>query len=216
MRESKQQKVDRLHRILSLLDKHYPDAKCSLKFNNPYQLLIATRLSAQTTDNRVNIVTPALFARYPTVYDMAEARLEEVEEYIKTVGIYKNKAKDLIAMSRMIKEEYGGEVPDTMEELTKLPGVGRKTASVVLGNAFGKPAIAVDTHFGRIMRRMGFTRHKDPEKVEKEMLALVPPEKQVDFCHQIINHGRTVCKSAKPDCLHCFLSEDCPKLISGK
>lgn len=216
MRESKKSKRERIKKIIPILEEHYPDAKCFLDHMNPYELLVATRLSAQTTDNRVNIVTPALFERYPTVQDMAEARLEDVEEYIKTVGIYKNKAKDLIALSRIIVDEYNSKVPDSMEELTKLPGVGRKTASVVLGNAFGRPAIAVDTHFGRIMRRMGFTRQTDPEKVELEMVELVPPEVQVVFCHQIISHGRAVCKSRKPECRDCILQEHCRKIIEKK
>ena len=213
MDEFKEKKIERLKKIIAILDDQYPDTKCFLNHLNAYELLVATRLSAQTTDIRVNMVTPALFARYPTVDDMAQAQLEDVEKYIKTVGIYKNKAKDIIALSRVIKDEYDGLVPDTMEELIKLPGVGRKTASVVLGNAFGKPAIAVDTHFGRIMRRMGFTAHTDPEKVEKELLDLVPPEVQVVFCHQIISHGRAVCKSRKPDCNSCFLQNHCRQII---
>lgn len=216
MRESKKSKKERILKIIPVLEEHYPDAKCFLNHLNAYELLISTRLSAQTTDNRVNMVTPSLFLRYPTVQDMAIAELQDVEEYIKTVGIYKNKAKDLIAMSRMIVDEFDGKVPNSMEELIRLPGVGRKTASVVLGNAFGKPAIAVDTHFGRIMRRMGFANHTDPEKVELEMLELVPPEVQVTFCHQIISHGRAVCKSRKPECSDCFLQEFCPKIISDK
>ncbi|HBN85975.1 MAG TPA: endonuclease III [Clostridiales bacterium] len=213
MKESKKSKRERINKIIPILEEHYPDAKCFLNHLNAYELLVSTRLSAQTTDNRVNMVTPALFARYPSVQDMAVAKLEDVEEYIKTVGIYKTKAKDIIAFSRIIVDEYDGNVPDTMEELTKLPGVGRKTASVVLGNAFGKPAIAVDTHFGRIMRRMGFTPHTDPEKVEMEMIDLVPPEVQVVFCHQIISHGRAVCKARKTECTDCFLQEHCLKIL---
>lgn len=213
MPESIKSKKERFHKIIPILYEKYPDAKCFLNHENSYELLVSTRLSAQTTDLRVNMVTPALFDKYPSVNAMAEARVEDVEELIKTVGIYKNKAKDIVACCRMIRDEYNGTVPDTMEELVKLPGVGRKTASVVLGNAFGKPAIAVDTHFGRVMRRMGFTTHTNPEKVEMEMLKLVPPEVQVVFCHQIISHGRAVCKAGKPGCSHCFLAEHCPKIL---
>lgn len=213
MAESIKRMKQRLNDIIPALEEKYPDAKCFLNHNNPYELLIATRLSAQTTDERVNMVTPALFHKYPTLYDLADANLDDVENLIKSVGLYKTKAKDIIASCRVLRDKYNGEVPADMEKLTSLPGVGRKTASVVLGNAFGIPAIAVDTHFGRIMRRLGFTLQTNPEKVESEILKLVPKEKQVSFCHRVISHGRAICKSRKPECDNCFLSEYCKKIL---
>ena len=213
MTESVKNKTLRLNEIICLLEKHYPDTACFLNHKNPYELLVATRLSAQTTDLQVNKVTPALFERYPTVHRMAEAKPQQVEELIKSVGLYKTKARDIIQCCQMIIDRYNGEVPNIVDELIKLPGVGRKTAAVVLGNAFNIPAIAVDTHFGRIMRRLGFTSHTDPEKVEAEMTAIVPPAKQVEFCHRIISHGRNICKAKNPNCSICFLHDLCKKII---
>ncbi len=202
----------RARRILRTLAKLYPDAKCALDYGNPLQLLIATILSAQCTDVRVNLVTPALFARYRTAKDFAEADQEELERMIQSTGFFRNKAKSIIACCKEIVAKHGGAVPGTMEELIPLPGVGRKTANVVLGNAFGTPGITVDTHVGRLSRRLGLTEEEDPEKVERDLMELVPEKDWTMFSHRTIYHGRQVCHARKPLCEACKLADVCPKV----
>jgi len=193
------------------LEKLYPDAICSLDYSDAFQLLIATRLSAQCTDKRVNMVTPALFAEFPTAEKMAVAPLEQIEELIKTCGLYKTKAQDLIAISKKLVSDFGGVVPDTIEALTSLQGVGRKTANLVCGDVFGKPAVVCDTHFIRLCNRLGFVNTKDPLKVEKEMRKILPPEKSNDFCHRAVLFGRDVCTARKAFCENCPMNSFCPK-----
>ena len=192
------------------LKARYPDAICSLTAENPLQLLIATRLSAQCTDARVNLVTPALFTRFPTLDSLADADPDEVGEYIRSCGLYKTKAKDTVAMCRMLRDVYGGVIPDTVEELTKLPGVGRKTANLVCGDVYGKPAVVADTHCIRITGRLGLTDgSKDPYKVEMQLKKVLPPEESNDFCHRLVLFGRDVCSARSPKCEECPLSEIC-------
>ena len=188
----------------------YPEAICSLTAENPLQLLIAVRLSAQCTDARVNLVTPALFARFPTLDSLADARPEEVGEYIRSCGLYKTKAKDIVMMCRMLRDMYGGEIPDTVEELTKLPGVGRKTANLVCGDVYGKPAVVADTHCIRITGRLGLTDGtKDPYKVEMQLRNILPPEESNNFCHRLVLFGRDICSARSPKCGECLLNEVC-------
>ena len=192
----------------------YPEAICSLTAENPLQLLIAVRLSAQCTDARVNLVTPALFARFPTLDSLADADPEEVGEYIRSCGLYKTKAKDIVAMCRMLRDVYGGAIPDTVEELTKLPGVGRKTANLVCGDVYGKPAVVADTHCIRITGRLGLTDGtKDPYKVEMQLKKVLPPEESNDFCHRLVLFGRDTCSARSPKCEECPLKEFCPKKL---
>ena len=200
--------------ILSVerLKAEYPDALCSLNYSDPFQLLIATRLSAQCTDARVNMVTPALFERFPSAEAFATAELSEVEELIKTCGLYKTKAKDLIGIGKGITENFGGRVPDTIEELLTLPGVGRKTANLVVGDVYKKPAVVTDTHFIRIVNRIGLTAQKEPFKVETELKKLLPPEESNDFCHRTVLHGRAVCTARKAYCENCVLNDICKKV----
>ena len=188
----------------------YPEAICSLTADNPLQLLIATRLSAQCTDARVNMVTPALFARFPTLDSLADADPEEVGEYIRSCGLYKTKARDTVAMCRMLRDVYGGNIPDTIEELTKLPGVGRKTANLVCGDVYGKPAVVADTHCIRITGKLGLTDSKDPYKVELQLKKLLPPDESNDFCHRLVLFGRDICSARAPKCTACPLSDICP------
>jgi endonuclease-3 len=195
--------------IMEELDKLYPDAECSLKYEDPLQLLISTRLSAQCTDARVNMVTPALFARFPDCKAFAEADVSEIEEYIKSTGFYRAKAQNIKDCCIALLERHGGQVPDTMEELTALAGVGRKTANLVLGDAFGKPSYVVDTHCIRLCGRLGLTEHTDPTKIEMELRKILPPERSGRFCHQIVLHGRAVCNARKPNCQECTLREAC-------
>ena len=211
-------KKQRAAEAVKRLEILYPDAICSLNYtkDDAFQLLIATRLSAQCTDARVNMVTPALFAEFPTVEKMASAPLERIEELIKTCGLYKTKAKDLIGIAKAVTEEYGGRVPDTIEELTKLPGVGRKTANLVCGDIYGKPAVVTDTHFIRICGRLGLTDSTDPKKVEDEMRKLLDPQKSNAFCHRIVLFGRDVCTARKAKCDDCVLNEICLKKIKNK
>ena len=188
----------------------YPEAVCSLTAENPLQLLIAVRLSAQCTDARVNLVTPALFARFPTLDSLADAQPEEVGEYIRSCGLYKTKAKDIVMMCRMLRDKYGGAIPDTIEELTKLPGVGRKTANLVCGDVYGKPAVVADTHCIRITGRLGLTDGtKDPYKVEMQLRNILPPEESNDFCHRLVLFGRDICSARSPKCGECPLNEVC-------
>jgi endonuclease-3 len=206
----------RARRIVRGLARLYPDARCSLDFAGPLQLLVATILSAQCTDTRVNKITPALFARFPDAFAFATANPTELESLIATTGFFRNKARNIIACCSQLVERHGGEVPGTMEELVALAGVGRKTANVVLGNAFGVPGIPVDTHVGRLSQRMGLTRHTDPEQIEQDLVALVPKRQWTGFGHRMIYHGRQVCHSRKPLCEGCGLAELCPRVGVGK
>ena len=195
--------------ILEKLEEMYPEAKAELVFSNPYEMLVATMLSAQCTDKQVNKVTPAVFERYPTASIMAEAREEDLYPMVKSCG-FKTKAANIIAACRIIRDEHGGNVPDSMELLTKLPGVGRKTANVVLSNAFGIPAFAVDTHVFRVSNRLGLCKTTTPEETEKQVTKLMPPEKWGQAHHWLIWHGRRVCKAQRPMCDTCGLKELCP------
>ena len=204
-------KEQRVIATVEALEKLYPEAICSLEYSDPFQLLIATRLSAQCTDKRVNMVTPDLFAEFPTAEKMANAPLSRVEELIKTCGLYKTKAKDLIGIGKAITENFGGRVPDSIEELTTLPGVGRKTANLVCGDIYGKPAVVTDTHFIRICNRLGFVKTVNPLQVEAQMHRLLPPEKSNDFCHRTVLFGRDICVARRPKCEMCPLGEFCPQ-----
>lgn len=198
---------------IEALKKEYPDAICSLVYNDPLQLLIATRLAAQCTDARVNIVTPALFERFKTVDDFASADVSEVEEYIKSCGLYKTKARDIVAMAKALKENFGGVVPDTIEELVTLPGIGRKTANLIVGDIFHKSAVVVDTHCIRITSRLGLHSLKDAGKIEKILRELLPPEESNDFCHRLVLHGRAVCQARSPKCDKCCMNGFCPSAL---
>ena len=205
-------------RVLSLirgLNELYGEADCTLDCDNPLQLLISTQLAAQCTDERVNQVTPELFKKYRDARDYAQADITEFENEIRSTGFFHNKAKNIINCCRMLVAEYGGEVPRTLDELLRLPGVGRKTANLVLGDAFGVPGIVVDTHAGRLARRMGLSANMDPEKVEYDLMLVVPKDSWVRFCHQLVLHGRAVCSSRKARCEACVLSGDCPKIIAN-
>lgn len=195
------------------LKKEYPDAICSLQYSDPLQLLIATRLAAQCTDARVNMVTPALFERFPTVDDFANSTADEVAQYIKSCGLYKTKSKDIVEAAKIIKEKFDGKVPDNMDDLLTLPGIGRKTANLILGDVYKKPAVVVDTHFIRITRRLGLHDLKDQKKIEFEMKKLLPPNESNDFCHRVVLHGRAVCDARKPKCEACCMSAFCRKKI---
>ncbi len=199
--------------IAQRLARAYPDAHCSLDHKSPLQLLIATILSAQCTDERVNIVTKSLFRKYRTPKDYADAPIAELEEDIRTTGFYRNKAKNIKACCRKLIEDHHGEVPQTLEELVELPGVGRKTANVVLGVAFGKAVgVVVDTHVTRLSRRLGMTKATDPVKIEADLMAELPRSQWIAISHRMIYHGRAVCNARKPDCEHCTLSSICPRM----
>lgn len=211
--ETTASKRARVTRITDALSKTYPDAHCELDHSSPLQLLVATILSAQCTDKRVNIVTPVLFKKFQTAADFANADIEALEHEVRSTGFYRNKAKNIQACCRTLVEKYGGEVPRTMEELTALDGVGRKTANVVLGNAFGiNVGVVVDTHVSRLSQRLGFTRQKDPEKIEQELMKLVPQADWALLSHWLIWHGRRRCYARKPDCANCELLELCPRI----
>jgi endonuclease III len=199
-------------RIVRGLLRLYPDAQCSLDYQNPLQLLVATILSAQCTDVRVNMVTPTLFARYPDAKALANAEPAELEKLIQSTGFFRNKARSILACCRKMVDEHSGTVPATMDELVPLPGVGRKTANVVLGNAYGIPGITVDTHVGRLSRRMALTEETDPEKVERDLMALIPKKHWTKVSHCMILHGRQVCQARKPNCAGCGLAKVCPKV----
>ena len=213
MRENLTEKTKRVLKIIEIFKKVYKDADCTLDYMSPLQLLIATQLAAQCTDARVNMVTPALFKHYPTVYDFAAADPDELSALIHSTGFYRNKTKNIIACCKKLISDFGGEVPKTMDELLSLPGVGRKTANLVLGDCFGIPGIVVDTHAGRLARRMGFTKNTDPYKVELDLVKIVPPEEQANFCHCLVFHGREFCDARKPRCADCPVSEICPKIL---
>jgi endonuclease III len=197
------------------LAKTYPDAGPELDFTNPLELLVATILSAQCTDRRVNAVTPALFQRYPKAADYAGSTQEELEEMVRPTGFYRNKASAIIKMASALCEEHGGEVPDSLADLVKLPGVGRKTAFVVLGNAFGQPGLTIDTHFGRLARRFHWTTNTDPVKVEHDVEKLLPPKDWTMLSHYVLWHGRRVCHAKKPACGACTLAPKCPSFGEG-
>ena len=200
--------------IYDRLAKHYPDAHCALDFKTPFQLLVATILSAQCTDKRVNMVTPALFKRYRTPAALAAAKPEELEELIKSTGFFRNKTKSLIGMSTVVTERHGGKIPDELDALVKLPGVGRKTANVVLGNAYDKnEGVVVDTHVGRVSGRLGLTKETDPVKVEQDLMKIFPRERWTMLAHLMIEHGRTICEARRPKCEICFLSDICPSSL---
>ena len=212
-RETIEAKIARLKKIITALDRAYPQAHCELDHANPLQLLIATILSAQCTDKRVNIVTAELFKKYRSAADYANAPLAELEQAIKTTGFFRNKAKNIKAACQAILEKHGGRVPQTMEELTQLGGVGRKTANVVLGNAFGiNVGVVVDTHVARLSHRLGLTNQTTPEKIEQDLMALVPQKQWALFSHWLIWHGRRRCFARKPDCANCEIKKNCPQI----
>lgn len=207
---NKTEAAQRTKKILPILEKIYPDAKTALRFVNPLELLIATILSAQCTDVRVNMVTKDLFKKYKSAKDWAKADLNQIESDIKSTGFYHNKAVSIKGATKAIVERFDGKVPDTMEQLISLPGVGRKTANVVLGNAFGKPAIACDTHVIRLSRRLGLSENNDPVKLEFDLNEIIPKKDWTLFSHALILHGRNICKARKPDCTNCPISKYCP------
>ena len=203
-----------INKILTLLKKQRPSAGCSLDFKTPHQLLVATILSAQCTDDRVNAITPALFCKYGTVADFADSSISELENDIRSTGFFHNKAKAIQESSKIIMEQYGGLVPDSMKGLIKFPGVGRKTASVVLGTAFGKTeGIVVDTHVTRLSKRLGFTEEEDALKIENDLMSIILKKEWIMFSHLMIFHGRTVCKARKPDCKNCVIAKYCPSAM---
>jgi endonuclease III len=204
-------KQTRAKNIIRLLKKHYPDACCSLNYKSVHQLMVATILSAQCTDERVNAVTPALFKKYSSVNAFAKADPEELKKLIFSTGFHNNKGKSIIASAKQLVEKFNGKIPKTLRELTLLAGLGRKSGSVVLGEGFGlAEGIVVDTHVGRISRLLGFTKEKDPIKIEKDLMKIIPEKDWIIYSHLLIFHGRSLCKARKPDCLNCFLIKRCP------
>ncbi len=204
------ERKERLKKILSFLKKEYPDAKCHLDYNNPVELLVGSILSAQCTDLRVNEVTKDLFRKYTNAYEFSLADIDELKEDIRSTGFFNNKAKSILECTKALVRDHDGLVPETMEELTKLRGVGRKTANVILGNYYGKPGIIVDTHIGRLSRRLGLTENEDPVKVEFDLRDIVPENDCTFFSNSLGDHGRTICKSRKPLCDNCKISDICP------
>ena len=215
-RSRKMNKKDKVLKIREIFDVLYADADCSLDYKDPFQLLVATQLAAQCTDARVNLVTPALFARFATPAQFADADVKELEELIGSTGFYHNKAQSRKACGQALTDNFGGRVPDTMDELLTLPGVGRKTANLILGDIFGKPSIVVDTHAGRITKRIGLTNNTDPSKVESDLKKIVPPEDQTRFCHQLVWHGRSLCTARSPKCGNCPVSDICNHFIFSR
>ncbi len=206
-------KKERAKLLVEGLKKEYPDAICSLVADNPFELLIATRLSAQCTDARVNLVTPELFAKYRTLDDYVNADVRDIEEIIHSCGFYHGKARDIIEMARGVRDRFGGIVPDNIDDLTSLQGVGRKTANLIVGDVYKKPAVVADTHLIRLTNRMGLVSTKDPKKVEMELKKILPPEESNDFCHRCVLHGRAVCTARKANCEECSLNEYCKKIM---
>ena len=202
-------KKERVKKILQIFDNDYEEAKCTLDYKNPLELLISTQLAAQCTDERVNIVTEKLYKKYKSVYDFANADLKELENDIRSTGFFRNKAKNIKETCRILIENHNGQVPDNLEDLLKLPGVGRKTANVVLGNIFGIPSIVVDTHAKRLSNRIGLSSSDNPEKIEFDLMKIVPKESWTKFSHQLVFHGRNVCKARKPDCKNCNILKYC-------
>ena len=198
-----------LAQILSVLRERYPDALCALQYQKDYELMIAVRLSAQCTDKRVNEIAPALFARFPTLECFAEATPEEVEPYVRSCGFFRQKAKDIVAACQALRDRFGGRVPDYMDALLTIPGVGRKTANLLLGDLYGQPAVVCDTHCIRIANRLGLAKGKEPEKVERQLRAILPPEESSAFCHRIVLFGRDVCTARSPHCADCPLRPFC-------
>ena len=198
-----------IEEIISILKERYPDALCALHYGKDYELMIAVRLSAQCTDARVNLVTPALFARFPTLESFAQATPEEVEPYVRSCGFYKHKARDIVLACQMLLRDYGGKVPDSMEALLRIPGVGRKTANLLLGDIYGQPAVVCDTHCIRISNRLGLAHGKEPEKVEQQLRAILSPEESSNFCHRIVLFGREICTARNPACGKCPLRPFC-------
>lgn len=210
MKETTEAKKGRIEKIIQRLRKAYPDVKCELDFSNPMELLAATVLSAQCTDKRVNMVTPELFKKYKTVPEYAAAKNADVEKIVQSTGFYKNKAKNIINAAKTIVEKFAGSVPKKLEDLVTLPGVGRKTANVILGNAFGIPGIPVDTHMIRVNNRLKITKNTDPVKIEFDLMPLIPEKDWTDYSHLIIWHGRRRCFARKPDCPGCEIKDLCP------
>lgn len=202
-------KKSRAAEIIKLLKLEYPEVKCALVYSKPHELLIATRLSAQCTDVRVNLVTPALFKKFPSVDAFASADVKDVEELIKSCGLFHTKAQDIIGMCAAIRGTYGGKIPDSIEELVKLPGVGRKTANLIVGDLYGKPAMVCDTHVIRLSNRLGLAEGKDAVQVEKQLRAIVPAEEGLNLCHRLVWHGRGVCSARSPKCGECVLQNNC-------
>ena len=209
--------MEYINEIIAALKERYPDALCALQYDKDYELMIAVRLSAQCTDARVNLVTPALFARFPTLDAFAGADVAEVETYVHSCGFYRQKAKDIVQACRMLRDEHGGRVPDTMEALLKLPGVGRKTANLLLGDIYRRPgSVVCDTHCIRIANRLGLASGKEPEKVEAQLRAILPPEESSDFCHRIVLFGRDVCTARSPKCGECPLRPFCKAFTAAE
>ena len=206
-------KKERAKLLVEGLKKEYPDAICSLVADNPFELLVATRLSAQCTDARVNLVTPALFNKYRSLDDYVNADVKDIEEIIHSCGFYHGKARDIIEMARGVRDRFNGIVPDNIEDLTSLQGVGRKTANLIVGDVYGKPAVVADTHLIRLTNRMGLVSTKDPKKVEMELKKILPPEESNDFCHRAVLHGRAVCTARKANCENCAVNDVCKKII---
>ena len=207
---------EKVDSIIEILKNRYPDALCALHYEKDYELMIAVRLSAQCTDARVNLVTPALFGAYPTLEAMAAADIADVENYVRSCGFYKHKARDIVLGCQMLLTDYDGKVPGTMEELLKIPGIGRKTANLLLGDIHGKPgSVVCDTHCIRICGRLGLSKGKEPEKVERQLRAILPPEECNDFCHRIVLFGREICTARKPKCAECPLAIHCQEVNMG-
>ncbi len=205
-------KKERVFNAIEILKKEYPEAICSLEYENPFELLVATRLSAQCTDARVNMVTPELFSTYKTLDDYVNADLADVERIIKSCGFYRDKAKSIIGMAKMVRDNFGGRVPDNIEDLITLPGVGRKTANLIVGDVYGKESIVVDTHMIRISNRIGLVNVKDPVKIERELKKVVPAEEGAAFCHRIVLFGREHCPARKPKCETCPMEKNCKRV----
>lgn len=195
--------------VIELLKREYPEVKCALIYEQPHELLIATRLSAQCTDKRVNLVTPELFRRFPSIEAFAAAKVSEVEKLIKSCGLFHTKAQDIVNMCAVLRDTYKGVVPDTIDELVKLPGVGRKTANLIVGDLYGKPAMVCDTHVIRLTNRLGLAEGTDAVQVEKQLRALIPPDDGLNFCHRLVWHGRGICSARSPKCTECVISEYC-------
>ena len=205
-------KKERTLKAVEILKEVYPEAICSLEYENPFELLVATRLSAQCTDARVNLVTPELFSTYKTLDDYADADVKDVERIIKSCGFYRDKAKSIVGMAKMVRDDFGGTVPDNIDDLIKLPGVGRKTANLIVGDVYGKESIVVDTHMIRISNRIGLVNVKEPVKIEMALKKIVPADEGADFCHRIVFFGREYCTARKPKCDGCPMAENCRKI----